>query len=297
MSLVGIDCAIQSQDRPRRVQMALSGMLRFGVAARDVFCRSARRRVSHGGRSTDGVEPAAVPEAAAVAMLVTWPAGAIASEAGTEDSEYPRQLWLFGYRVMCRHVGESGEVYYPDLPDDYPERRPHTFAYCQSLGLGTKVPCAFATCRHSLLADEIAGELHPDADPWEVETCSLALAGRRRLDNHEIVSIAGWVEPTIEEWQRRGQVALLRGLGCGEYVALNKHGLARLRRPKLRAAELKTATIDGIAKLVAALPERPNIVAPPVKRYTAEEAAALYGAARVSRQYGTPAPSHATTSP
>jgi hypothetical protein len=222
-------------------------MAPFRVFAEDVYfkrgrCESRPRYLAspHGARVEP--EPAAIPELPRPRL--DWRDG--------------KQLWLWSY----------------------PERRPRTFAYCQSLGLGDAFPCAFASCRHSLLSDELMGETRADVDPWTVETCSLAVASRRRHSSVEVAQITGLCESTTEEWLRRARAALKRGLGLEDVQW----------PPQNRGFKIQSGDCDGLAELVAKMPERPKVNTPPVKILTREQVAALYGRKFVSPSYGQAKP-------
>jgi hypothetical protein len=250
------------------VQLALPGFAAFGVFAQDVCfhrCVGAVRRVAapHGARVLDA--PAAIP------VLPT--------------ERDPRQLRLWSYVHLDIQADESGETFHPELPDDYPERRPRTFGYCQSLGLGDRVPCAFATCRHSLLSDELRGEMLPDVDLWQRETCSLVVAARGRHSSLQVATTTGLCETTAEKWSRRciASVKAKLGLADTEWP------------PRLRGFKLQTTELDGLAALVEKMPERPQVNAPPVKRLTRHQVVAIYGRKLVSREYGQPNPTPSST--
>jgi hypothetical protein len=235
---------------PRRVQMALPGMAPFGVFASDVYpsrChdRPRVRAKPHGSRPTKLEAPAAIP---------IHPA----------DEKRQLTLWMFW------------------AWENYPERRPRTYGYCQALGLGDRMPCAFATCKHSLLSDEYRrgdrnGEMHDeDVDLWAIETCSLAVAARGKHGTLEVVAISGHCETTVEEWSRRGLRKYKAALGIEDATW----------PPKYKGYKIQSTETDGLDKLVAKMPERPNIKSPPVKVLTREQVAALYGADSVHARYG-----------
>jgi hypothetical protein len=242
-------------------------MAPFGVHAEDVYfhprgCSSRVLRLvpPHGSRA-ESDPPAAIPELPRPRL--DWRDG--------------KQLWLWSYTVTGLQLDEDGQPYHPDLLADYPERRPKTFAYCQALGLGEIVPCAFATCRHNLLSDELKGEMRADVDPWQVETCSLVVARRRCHSSVEVAKISGLCETTTEEWTRRSMAAVKTRLGLQDTQW----------PPRNHGFKLQTTDCDGLAELVAKMPERPKLNAPPVKILTREQVASLYGSKLVSPRYGT----------
>jgi hypothetical protein len=175
-----------------------------------------------------------------------------------------------------------------ELPPDYPERRPLTYGACFALGLGITVPCPFATCRHSLLSDEYRAEMLPEADLWERETCSLAVAARGRHEPDELAPLMGHCATTIEKWLRRAQTRLVLRLGCSELVEMSGRGEPFLRRPTVRGYRLQVNETDGLPALV----ERAwkcgvRVNPPPARRLTRAEAEALFPG-RVSTHYGEP---------
>jgi hypothetical protein len=207
-------------------------------------------------------------------------------------AENPRQRWLFSYVVMCRFVDELGP-FVPELPPDYPDRRPKLFAFCQSIGLGDRWPCTFGTCRHSLLADEDTpgGETMPDADLWTVETCSLAVAARGRHTAAEVGRLFGLCESSIEEFTRRAEGNLLSGLDCDELVEIHRGQLRRARPAGGRLVRFKfdKCGMDGLHHLV----ERRwkagiSVNSPPVRKLSAAEVRKLYPGAKLSPAFGRP---------
>lgn len=87
------------------------------------------------------------------------------------------------------NLGRGGRRRLAVMAAEYPEtfRRPKTFGECQSMGLGTEVPCPFVGCaRHLYLEVDDRFEPtpsikfnHPDKEPDELaETCSLVVAAR-----------------------------------------------------------------------------------------------------------------------
>ena len=169
--------------------------------------------------------------------------------------------------------------------------RPRTFATCLAFGLGTVVPCPFASCRHSLLADELRGEMFSDdTDLWERETCALAVAARRCHSKVEVAKISGHCESTTEEAMRRGFAKLLVGLGLDEYIRLHVTGELRFVRPKQRGCRPNKRELDGLGALVEALFKRglPPLKTPPVRHLTKAQVTRIYGADRLHPQYGQP---------
>jgi hypothetical protein len=166
-----------------------------------------------------------------------------------------------------------------ELPAEFPLRRPRTFAYCLALGLGTRIPCPFATCKHSLLVDEIRGQVHDDgADLWQIETCSLAVSGRGRRSALEVARITGLCESSVEEWQRRGIRKIKAKLDIAEFDW----------PPMNRGFKLDVKGVDGLDRLVAArwkLP-MPALNVAPARLLTREQAAALFGADHIHPRYG-----------
>ena len=167
----------------------------------------------------------------------------------------------------------------PDELDDYPLRRPRTFAFCQVIGLGDRMPCGFASCRHNLLSDELRGETFTDTvDLWQIETCSLAVAARGRRSALEVARITGLCESSVEEWQRRGIRKIKAKLDIAEFDW----------PPMNRGFKLDVKGVDGLDRLVAArwkLP-MPALKVAPVKLLTREQAAALFGADHIHPRYG-----------
>ena len=189
------------------------------------------------------------------------------------------QLWLWSYTVTGLQLDEDGQPCHPELPDDYPDRRPKTFAYCESLGLGTVVPCAFATCRHNLLSDELRVEMHgDDPDPWAVETCALAVARRGRHSSLQLIKIMAHCESTVEEASRRSISAIKRKLDLVDFEW----------PPRIRKCKLDSEEDDGITELVVKMPERQPVTAPTVKILTKQQVAAIYGRKMVHPDYGKP---------
>jgi hypothetical protein len=182
------------------------------------------------------------------------------------------------------HVALEEPELVDEMPADYPLRRPRTYAYCLAIGLGITVPCCFATCRHSLLSDELRGEMLPDLDLWERETCVLAVASRGRHSTMELVKITGHCESVIEAIQRGGILKLLAGLGINEFLRNGK-----FKRPRLHGCGLDTGR-DGFHDLVEARFKRglPLLNTPPVRRLTRAEVARLYGKANLHPRYGEP---------
>ncbi len=80
-------------------------------------------------------------------------------------------------RLAKRDLRE-GAALYPEQPGvDY--QRPRTLAECDSVGLGTAIPCPFVSCKHHLALDVGAnGNIKlnfPHLEVWEMpETCALA---------------------------------------------------------------------------------------------------------------------------
>jgi hypothetical protein len=241
----------------------------FGVHAEDVYfhprgCSSRVLRLvpPHGSRA-ESDPPAAIPELPRARL--DWRDG--------------KQLWLWSYTVTGLQLDEDGQTCHPELPADYPLRRPKRFAYCEAIGLGEIVPCAFATCRHNLLSDEYKGEVRPDVDPWEVETCALVVARRRVHSKVEVSKITGHCESVTEEWLRRSVKAVKQQLGLQDFQA-----------PAVNHGHKPDTDCSGLAELVAKMPERPKLNMPPVKILTKEQVAALYGRRMVSPSYGQTRP-------
>lgn len=179
---------------------------------------------------------------------------------------------LLSYLATGTHVDVDGQVFHPDLPEDFPEVRPSTYGECQAAGLGTRYPCPFATCRHSLLSDEYRGEMHAgEVDPWQVETCSFAAAARGRHSTMQIVAITTLCETTVEEWVRNASNKVKEGVGLKDFVWPP-------RRHRFRAEGADDRPLRRVASV------RP---APPAARALSRaEVVALYGAKMVSPRYG-----------
>jgi len=178
-----------------------------------------------------------------------------------------------------------------ELPAEYPLRRPRTYAYCLAIGLGSTMPCVWASCRHNLLVDELMGETHgEDVDLRTVETCSLAVAGRGPHSTARAMpALTGLAESTAEEVLRRGLAKTMAALGLDEYTRV-QHGQLRFIRPKQRVLRPSKRDLDGICALVEALFKRglPPLNAPPVRHLSPAEVGRLYGSSRVHPAYGQP---------
>ena len=172
------------------------------------------------------------------------------------ERDEERQLWLWSLVV--------------------PDRRPKLFAFCECIGLGDRIPCPFATCTHSLLSDELRGEMLAEVDLWEKETCSLAVAGRGRHSSVELAKLTGHCETSIEETSRRCIRALKEGLGVDEFDWPPKH----------HGFKPDHDGMTEFSEQVARTPERPGIIAPPVRHLTRREVAAVYGRKLVHADYG-----------
>jgi hypothetical protein len=240
----------------------------------------------------------ALPQSGEASTIITWATGESkcrrrskphgGSPAKPARRQVGVQTDLWSYVVIGRKVREKlvrlEWVAVPvqrRLPADYPDRRPKRYAYCQCLGLGTKVPCGFASCRHSLLSDEYRGAMAgEDVDLWTRETCSLAVARRRRHNALEIAAITSFCETTAEEWLRRAVKAVKAGLGIAECDWPPQH----------KGYRIQPTEFFGITELVAKMPERPKLNVPLGRTLSRAEVALLYGARNVHREYGVPRP-------
>lgn len=91
---------------------------------------------------------------------------------------------------------------------EYPEAvvRPRTYGECQSVGLGTVIPCPFAGCAHNLYLD-VDDRFTPSAsvrtsfpgrDHDEMETtCALAAAERGGMSEEEVAAALGVDNSTV----------------------------------------------------------------------------------------------------
>ncbi len=87
--------------------------------------------------------------------------------------------------------------------------------------------------------------------------------------------MVGCCETSIEEWQRRVLRSIKSGLGIQEATWPPQH----------RGYKLGSTEVDGLADLVAKMPERPPITTPPVRRLSEAEVARLYGKGMLSPRY------------
>jgi hypothetical protein len=162
--------------------------------------------------------------------------------------------------------------------EPYLRARPRTYGECVVRGLGTTRPCPHASCRHSLLSDEMKGQTHgDDVDLETVETCSLAVAGRGPHSSVEISRLTVFCESSVEEWVRRGVRAVKEGLGISEFNW----------PPQNHGYKLQSTETDGLTVLVENLFRRglPPLKTPPVRHLSRAEAEQLYPG-KVSERYG-----------
>lgn len=85
--------------------------------------------------------------------------------------------------------------------------RPRTWGECQRIGLGSQIPCPFATCRYSLLVDVnghgTVRDMSADCEIGERATCALVVCGRGGVSGFDI---AKWMGTTPERvWQIEGE--------------------------------------------------------------------------------------------
>jgi hypothetical protein len=184
----------------------------------------------------------------------------------------PAQLDLWRYSELT----EEGR----ELPAWYPEARPKMFGDCQRLGLGVSVPCAFATCRHNLLADayrvlhggpRVDDTLGEDDDLWERETCSLAVAGRGRHRMLAVASMSALYVGTAENWQERAVATVMKRLGL-------EGG-----KPRPRHIEKGDDETGEWYMTAEELARKPKSASPPVRTLSREEIAREY-AGRMTRE-------------
>jgi hypothetical protein len=181
------------------------------------------------------------------------------------------------------HVALEEPELVDELPPDYPARRPRRYGDCLRLGLGITMPCPFATCRYSLLSDELRGEMWDgEADLGDRPTCSLAVASEGRHSSVTLAKLTTHCESSIEEWVRRGVRAVKEGLGIAEFDW----------PPMNRGFKVQSTELDGLASLVEALFKRglPPLKTPPVRHLTKAQVTRIYGADRLHPQYGQPKP-------
>jgi hypothetical protein len=178
------------------------------------------------------------------------------------------------------HVALEEPELVDELPANYPAARPRRYGACLRLGLGITMPCPFATCRYSLLSDELKGEMWDgEADLGDRPTCSLAVASEGRHSSVTLAKLTTHCESSIEEWVRRSIRAFKAGLGIAEFNWPPKH----------RGFKVLAAETDGLAALVEALFRRglPPLKTSPVRHLTRDEVEATYPG-KVHPRYGQP---------
>lgn len=127
----------------------------------------------------------------------------------------PRTVTVSCARLSKRAV-DLGRAVYPEAEHAFGEGRPRTYEGCEAVGLGTRVPCPFVSCKHHLYldVDDRRGSYKISAPHREVvdlpHTCALA-EGDLTLD--EIAARMGLTRERVRQIESRAIAKVLRAPG------------------------------------------------------------------------------------